>query len=184
MANKNILGLTILSAAIALTGACQPAANTNTANTAANKTPANTSAANVSGNANTTTAPPTAGTKGSYASPSDAYHTAYDARKQCDKPTLKRVISKDMIDFLTEIGQADEKDKKSLDDMLQDLCDRPQAPNGDIRNEKITGDIATLEYQDETGKWRMMDFVKENGDWKLTMPKKGEHPVSMPKDSK
>ncbi len=45
-----------------------------------------------------------------------------------------------------------------------------QAATAEVRNEKITGETATLEYLDETGKWKVMDFIKEGSDWKMTIP--------------
>ena len=41
-----------------------------------------------------------------------------------------------------------------------------------MRDEKITGNRAVLEFKDENGKWTEMDFVKEGGGWKLTLPPK------------
>ena len=51
------------------------------------------------------------------------------------------------------------------------MFDRPQAKTAEVRNEKITGNTAILEYLDEDGNWKRMDFVKEGSDWKMTMPK-------------
>ncbi len=42
----------------------------------------------------------------------------------------------------------------------------------ETRNEKITGDTATLEVKnDKTGKWDTLPFVKENGEWKIALDK-------------
>jgi hypothetical protein len=174
----------VLAAAMcAAASACSSADNKNAAITTVNKTvtnsslPANTSSpANSSSSANTTSSIGDSDAY-SFASPSDSYKTAYNARKKRDIPILKRVISSDMLEFMTEIGKANEEKPQTLDDVLNELCDRPQAPNGEIRNEKINGDVATVEYMDETGKWRLMDFVKEGSDWKLTMPKQDRVPA-------
>jgi hypothetical protein len=83
---------------------------------------------------------------------------------------LKRVLSKEMLGFLEDIGKSEQK---TLDDELKDLCAAPQAPTAEVRNEKISGDNATLEYLDEKGKWSLMGFVKEGDDWKMTLPKAG-----------
>ena len=104
---------------------------------------------------------------GSLATPTDAYKTAFAARQKKDVNGLKQVLSKKMLDFFTEMG-ADEK--KTLDDELKELAEQPQAASAEARNEKIEGDRATLEYLDERGKWKPMAFVKETGEWKLTMP--------------
>jgi len=101
--------------------ACQ---KSEVASGAANAT-ANKAAANTSNSANTSTAANTA-VSGSadLSTPTAAYKTAYNARKNKDIPTLKRVLSKDVQDFLTEIGQADDADKKSLDDMLKEYSNQ------------------------------------------------------------
>jgi hypothetical protein len=77
-------------------------------------------------------------------------------------------MSKDIIEFMTEIGKAE---NKSLDDELRQMVKDPQGPSDDVRNEKITGDKATLEYLKDKDIWSTMDFVKEGNDWKLTLPK-------------
>ncbi len=55
---------------------------------------------------------------GSLATPTDAYKTAYDLRKKKDIEGLKKVMTKDILDFLKMMG---EDDKKSLDDMLREM---------------------------------------------------------------
>src|SRR5215204_5434923 len=122
-------------------------------------------------NANLTAAPPAAADTppaGSLATPAEAYRTAYAARQRKDVEGLKRMLSKDALEFFTTVAEAD---KKTVEEVLKQMTERPQAPRADTRNEKITGDRATLEYLDENGKWKTMDFVKEGGDWKLTLPK-------------
>ena len=100
-------------------------------------------------------------------SPSQAYKTAYEARKKRDLDGLKRVLSKEMLEFLQDIGKAEQK---TLDDELKELVATPQAPTAEVRNEKIKGLNATLEYLDERGKWSLMGFVQEGDDWKMTVP--------------
>jgi hypothetical protein len=104
---------------------------------------------------------------GSLASPTDAYRTAYAARQKNDLNGLKRVLSKEMLGFLQDIGKGEQK---TLDDELKDLIATPQAPTAEVRNEKINGRSATLEYLNEKGKWSLMGFVKEGDDWKMTLP--------------
>jgi hypothetical protein len=108
----------------------------------------------------------------SLSTPSDAYKAAYNARQKKDLAALKKVMSKDALEFFTMMG-----DEKSPDEGLKQLIERPQAATAETRSEKINGDKATLEYLNEKGAWGTMDFVKEDGDWKLTIPKpdtKGE----------
>jgi hypothetical protein len=110
---------------------------------------------------------------GSLATPTDAYKTAYAARRDKDVAGLKRVMSKDALEFLGIVAE------KSVDDELKRLSEKPQNPSNESRNEKIKGDTATLEYLDEKGNWKTMDFIKEGGDWKLTFPKPGPGEVEV-----
>ena len=147
---------------------CQPDSTRNTATT---NTEAN-SQSNINTSANNAAATSSADTAstGSLATPTEAYKTAWAYRKNKDIAGLKRVMSKDVLDFLTEIGKGD---KKSLDDMLMEMTEEVKANTPEYRNEKINGDRATIEYKDDDGTWKPMDFVKEGNDWKLTLPEKG-----------
>jgi predicted lipid-binding transport protein (Tim44 family) len=172
----------ILSAAALLAGGLTTACQTRT-EPASNAT--NQTTVSVATNSNqpattpeTKASPPTADktetdqtSVGSLATPTEAYKTAYAVRQKKDLAGLKRVLSKKMIGFFTEIGEAEHK---SLDDELKQLMDAPQASTAEARNEKIDGDTATLEYLDEKGEWKTMDFVKEGGGWKLTFPPAGK----------
>lgn len=134
---------------------------------------ANSPAANTANTSNTTagstatqTAPSAA--YGSLATPTEAYKTAYAARKNGDIETLKKVFSKDVLEFFEIMGK---EEKKTLDDQLKDLVKEPQASSDEVRNEKITGDTATLEYKKDETSWKTMDFIKDGSEWKMTIPK-------------
>jgi len=166
---KNIVLFTIFAALFtfaAFNSGCQTAT---TANNSANK-PANSNAANTAVNAKpeSTPTPVSTNSVGSLATPTDAYKTAYDLRKKKDIEGLKKIMNKDILEFLTMMGEAD---KKSLDDMLKEMVDKPQADKIEVRNEKIEGNTATLEYLTETGGWKTMDFEKVGSDWMLSFPK-------------
>ena len=105
---------------------------------------------------------------GSLATPTDAYKTAHELRKKKDVEGLKKIMSDDIKEFLTMMGEAE---KKSLDDIVKEMCDKPQADRAEVRNEKIKGDWAVLEYLTETGGWKTMDFEKVDGKWLMTFPK-------------
>ena len=151
--------------------ACQTTptnSNTNTApanvsNATSSPTP---STAPATANANTATTETTF--TFSLATPTDTYKTGYAARKNKDIAALKRVFAKDALEFLTEVAKAE---NKTLDDQLKELFERPQAATAETRNEKITGNRASLEYLDEKGEWSTMDFSKEGNDWKIDLPK-------------
>ena len=104
---------------------------------------------------------------GSLATPTEAYKTAHALRKKCDVAGLKQVMSKDVLEFMSMMG---EDQKKSIDDMLKEMCAKPQADKAEARNEKINGDKAQVQYLTETGGWKIMDFEKVDGKWLLSLP--------------
>lgn len=104
---------------------------------------------------------------GSLATPSEAYKTAYELRKKRDIVGLKQVMTSDVLEFMTMMG---EDQKKSLDDMLREMCDKPQAARAEMRNEKIKGDKAQVQYLAENGGWKTMDFERVDGKWLLSLP--------------
>lgn len=114
-------------------------------------------------------ATPEPGAVGSLATPTEAYKTAHELRQQKDIQGLKRVLSNEILEFFAQLARAQ---GKSLDDGLRELVEKPQFPTAESRNEKITGGRAVLEFKDENGKWQEMDFVMENGGWKLTLPQR------------
>ncbi|HJR07599.1 MAG TPA: hypothetical protein VJ842_10095 [Pyrinomonadaceae bacterium] len=163
---------------LGLTAACQNSTETRSANgnqPAAQTATNTTSAATTSTPAAATTdaASDKSSSAGSLATPTEAYKTAYAARQKKDVQGLKRVMSQDILGFFAMMAEAE---KKTVDDELKEMTSKPQGASDETRNEKITGDTATLEYIDENGKWKSMDFVKETDGWKLTIakPKPGE----------
>jgi len=170
----NLVKKTILAAAFATvltmagTGCRQDVQKNAPANGAETRSGSNVTTANQAATSTGTVADTVPA--GSLATPTEAYKAAYFFRQRRDIDGLKKVISKDVLDFLTEIGKAD---NKSLDDMLREMTEEPPAGTPEFRNEKITGERATLEYKDDDGAWKTMDLVNEGGDWKLTLPEKG-----------
>lgn len=170
MRGLRLLKLFIILALVSWSMACQ---KTEPATSNANTAPANTSPTPNSATPVAPSSTPNANANisavsVSMATPTDAYKTGYEARKNKDIATLKRVMAKDALGFLTDIAQIE---NKTLDDQLKALADKPQAPTAETRNEKINGDRASLEYLDENGKWKTMDFSKEGTDWKIDLPK-------------
>ena len=167
---KYIIIVAIAAISLMIAG-CNKIDNSNAAASNANNAAMNT---NANSNANTTTETKNDSTStGSMATPTDAYKFAYDCRKRKDIECLKKVMTKDIIEFFTEIGK---EDKKSADDMLKELVEKPQAATCEFRKEKIEGDYASIEYLDEKGGWSTMDFEKVGTDWKMGFPKKPDGP--------
>lgn len=161
---RSSLVITIALAVIIGAG-CGEAANTAQSNTGANASTANanTHAGHV---ANTSAGDSTAAVPAP-GSPTAVYKEAYKARKDKDAAALKKLMSKELLEFLTDMGQLGDE-KKSLDEILVD--GGKQLTSDETRNEKIDGDRATLEYRAEGDEWEVMDFVKEDGTWKMALP--------------
>ncbi len=77
-------------------------------------------------------------------------------------------MSKDSMEILN--AAAAEK-KMTMDDLLDKEFFINAAMSSKLgqRNEKITGDKATLELKDDKGEWSPMTFVKEGGVWKVSL---------------
>lgn len=147
-------------------GCASPAANTS--NQQASPTNQNVNAANTAAAPAPSASPVAAVTEvGANATPSEVYKAAHKMRQEKDYEGLKKIFAADVLDFFTEIGKAD---GKTVDDGIREMFNRPQAEKAEVRNEKINGDRATVEYLDETGEWDTMDFRKEGGVWKITFP--------------
>jgi hypothetical protein len=178
--NKFMLGLAVIAIALGAAG-CNSSASPNV--NAANNAQANTNSLTNPGApvSNSSPAAKLVHTAGSLDTPTDAYLSAYDYRQKKDIEGLKKVMSKDILGFFTDMGKSD---NKTADDMLRDMCNAPQAATAEARNEKIDGDHATVEYLDDKGGWATMDFEKVGSEWKLSFPKGERPPAAEGKDSK
>ena len=160
------LRFVILFLAIAIGCGCSPAVPDNPANSTANLAGAN----RIDSTANTTASTPSSDPSVTFslATPTDAYKTAYALREKKDVNGLKRVMSKDVLEFFEMMAK---EEKKTVDEEISEMFDHPQGKTPESRNEKIIGNTASVEYHDPDGEWRTMDFVKEGQDWKMTIPK-------------
>jgi hypothetical protein len=98
-------------------------------------------------------------------SPSEVYKAFFAAYKNNDTETMKTMISRGLfrgLDFADK-KKADERNDQTLKKVLE----RPPGSSDDTRNEKITGETATVECLDAKGNWYTRKFVKEDGNWKL-----------------
>ena len=162
--NTNLIRMTAILLALGVSAGCQT-------KTESKITTMNQPAAQM---ANTATKPNITKTEvdkfvaaGSLRSPTEVYKTAYIVRETKDVNGLKKILSKRLLEFLSETAKSE---NKTLDDYLTELVAQPQAATAESRNERIVGDLAALEYLDENGKWILMGFAREDGDWKMTIP--------------
>ena len=101
------------------------------------------------------------------ATPTEAMKNFYEGVKKRDASAVKATLSKASLKSLEEDAK---RKNKSVDEELQlDMLASMFGPNPpEIRNEKIEGDNATLEFKAEKApNWSTSKLVKEDGDWKL-----------------
>jgi len=105
-------------------------------------------------------------------SPTSTYKAFFDAQKKKDVAAIKKSLSKGSLDMMEKAAR---EQKKTVDEALKEGLESPAAKAEKApptRNEKIDGNNATLEVQDEESKkWETMYFVKENGAWKIALDK-------------
>jgi hypothetical protein len=100
-------------------------------------------------------------------SPTATARAYFDASKAKDVQGLKNTLSKKSLALVEDMGKIG---NKTLDESLKEMASeaKPTA-TFETRNEKITGETATIEVKDERGKWEPLPFVKEDGQWKIAL---------------
>jgi len=105
-------------------------------------------------------------------SPTATFKAFYEAQKKKDVEGMKKTLSKGSMAML-EKGAKEQN--KTVDKALTEGLESPAGHTDkmpEYRNEKIDGDNATLEVQnEETKRWDKIYFVKEDGAWKLALDK-------------
>ena len=105
-------------------------------------------------------------------SPTNTFKAFYEAQKKKDVEGMKKTLSKGSMAML-EKGAKEQN--KTVDKALSEGLESPGGKTDkmpEYRNEKIDGDNATLEVQnEESKKWDKVYFVKEDGEWKLALDK-------------
>ena len=105
-------------------------------------------------------------------SPTSTYKAFYEAQQKKNVPGIKKTLSKGTLAMLETAAKAQ---NKTMDESLKEGFDNPASKAATMpptRNERIDGNSATLEVQDEDSKkWETMYFVKEDKDWKLALDK-------------
>ena len=96
-------------------------------------------------------------------SPTGTARAIYDASKNKDVATMKKALSKRTLDALEQFAKSQ---NKSLDDWLTENLAKPPTVPFEVKDEKINGDMGTLEVKTEGGRWQTFHFVKEDGLWK------------------
>ena len=102
-------------------------------------------------------------------SPTETMRALNEASKKKDVETIKKLISKETSELLEQSA----KDQNStVDALLRKDSGAPFQKLPEMRNEKITGDTATVEIKNTADEnWESMPLVKENGVWKIALDK-------------
>lgn len=134
-----------------------------TANVAVNLTnSANTTANTVAQNQPQTMQP-------SATSPMETIKVLNEAAKTKNTEAIKRVVSKGTLALMEKTAQ---EQKTTVDELLKKDDGAPFEELPEMRNEKITGETATVEVKNnESGEWTALPFVKEDGVWKVAIDK-------------
>lgn len=97
--------------------------------------------------------------------PLETLQAYVEAFKKKDYTTMKLLLS----DATIKMHQQSAKDQGvTLDDIVaRETIISPQQKIADFRNQKIDGDKATLEMKNNFGAWDTINFVREQGIWKI-----------------
>lgn len=102
--------------------------------------------------------------------PSATFKTYFEAQKRKDVAAMKQTLSKTS---LSTMELSAKRQETTVDKMIESQLANPAAnidKMPETRNEKITGDTATIELRNEEAKrWDTMYFVKEDGAWKIAL---------------
>ena len=102
--------------------------------------------------------------------PSATFKAYFEAQQKKDIAGMKQTLSKTSLAMMEASAK---QQQMTLDKMIQTQLDNPAAKVDKMpesRNEKITGDSATLELRnEEANRWDTMYFNKEDGAWKIAL---------------
>jgi|SRR5215831_9507843 len=111
-----------------------------------------------------------AGCKGASAPPSATFKSYFEAQKKKDVAGMKQSLSKTSLAMMEASAKVQ---GITVDKLIETQLKNPQSnidQMPETRNEKITGDNATLELHNlEANRWDTMYFVKEDGQWKIAL---------------
>lgn len=102
-------------------------------------------------------------------SPTAVFLRYWEAAKNMDPQGMKKALSQEDLKVLA-------KAPMPLDRVLESMARQVPASKPPTRAEKIDGNRASLEYRTVNGEtkqevWEVVHFVKEHGEWKITVGK-------------
>ena len=102
--------------------------------------------------------------------PSATFKTYFEAQKKKDIAGMKQTLSKTSLQMMEASAK---QQQLTVDKMIASQLENPSAKVDkmpETRNEKISGDSATIELKNEdANRWDTMYFVKEDGGWKIAL---------------
>ena len=102
-------------------------------------------------------------------SPTETMKALNEASKTKDIETTKKLVSRSTLVLLEKSAK---EQNTTIDELLKKDNGAPFQELPETRNEKITGDAATVEVKDTaTNNWEILPFVKEDGIWKIALDK-------------
>ncbi|HEY6186525.1 MAG TPA: hypothetical protein VIW80_02520 [Pyrinomonadaceae bacterium] len=102
-------------------------------------------------------------------SPGAAFKTYYEAALKRDTEGMKKTLSQSTLKYFAEMARAAHK---TTDEGLRANAEAMPQQLPETRNEIVNDDAAALEFKDaKTGRWETVEFVKEDGAWKLALDK-------------
>ncbi|HEX8369356.1 MAG TPA: DUF4878 domain-containing protein [Pyrinomonadaceae bacterium] len=115
-------------------------------------------------------------------SPTQTMKNFVEATQKKDVEGMKKALSAGTIKMMEGLAKIQ---GKTLDDTIK------EGETGDsyrempeMRNEKITGDTATLEVKnDKSSEWETLYFVKETDEWKIALDKTFEEAIKKMTDN-
>lgn len=102
--------------------------------------------------------------------PSATFKAYFEAQQKKDIRAMKSTLSKTSLAMMEASAK---QQQLTVDKMIASQLENPAAKVDkmpETRNEKITGNDATLELHNENAnRWDTMYFVKEDGVWKIAL---------------
>jgi hypothetical protein len=113
--------------------------------------------------------------------PTEIFKALGDAGNKKDVAALKQLFNRKSLEMFA--GEA-KSQSKSIDEVMVNQRAIVIAKTGPAtRNEKITGDSATIEVKSASGSWEKMYFTREDGQWKVAMDKYMEEMIRQVEES-
>lgn len=99
------------------------------------------------------------------ATPLDTLKIYGNAFKKKDTTTMKQLLSQESLKMHEQEAKAQ---NVTVDEIVKrETLFSENQTTAEFRNERIEDDKATIEMKDSTGIWNTIQFVKEDGAWKI-----------------